>query len=193
MNGVKIFLLLLTVSFSSSKFIYNNPITLPSGVIDLEYSPGQTVLAVSTNTTLNLFNGVTGVSFQNFTFAEGITFGALSFSQDDNLFAVGFSNGQFETFKRGISFSQEMEDYAEEDSPIKSLCFTADNSHLIFITQNKITVYDLSATVNNTKTLDYEGEAIYVACSPFETELFTVAGTKNETGKLTEYKYDFGT
>lgn len=58
----------------------------------MEYSLDQKLLAVSTDTTTTLYDGVTMELIKVYDHPVGVTFASLSFSQDESKFAVGYKN-----------------------------------------------------------------------------------------------------
>ncbi len=90
-------IILLALAVVHSKFQPTNTVTLPNGVLDVEYSPDQTWALFATSTFVQIHDGVTLKYADVINFDTQCTFSSMSFSQDSTKFAVGFKTANGST------------------------------------------------------------------------------------------------
>lgn len=189
----------LTLTSCSNVYNWTIKTSVTGTVADIDYSPDQQYVALAKlNNEIVLYDGVTAYPQGWINYDTAYTFSSFSFSQDSSQLAAGFKAGDGTTLIKiyKSKTAQELQSFTVDDSSdgnevvsVNSLCYAADNSHIMYSTSQgdicSLRIADGNRTCVKFDTIS----ATTVACSPSRSLEFSAGGsnTQGQESKLKTY------
>lgn len=189
-------LLLAASAVAALNYPFSRAIVFPKDLLDVEYSPDQAYLLAIAKDYLQFYNGALGTALTHVELKGEVGFGSVAFSPDGQTIAIGYKNGSVILAHEQDSFNPAKGVLLDSNNtkPVKSLCFTADNRRMVFLTEGdnpEVFLYHLGEEEINETVISFSADrAHFVTCSPIRVEEFAVGGGDALQAKLVVYGYD---